>query len=247
MSPTPMRPKPKRILLKLSGEAFMGDQPFGIDDKAVKRFAGEIAEVHKLGIEIAVVIGGGNIFRGVALAAKGGDRVTGDHMGMLATVMNALSLEAALVRAGADSRAMSAIEMPSVCETYTHRRAAWHMETGRVVVLAGGTGNPYFTTDSGAALRALELECQALLKGTQVDGVYSADPKHNADATRYDHVTYDEAIHKGLAVMDTAAFALARDNGLPIIVFDVHQAGSLSRIVAGEPVGTIVAGAAAAE
>jgi len=225
----------------------MGDQPFGIDDKAVKRFAGEIAEVHKIGIEIAVVIGGGNIFRGVALAAKGGDRVTGDHMGMLATVMNALSLEAALVRAGADSRAMSAIEMPSVCETYTHRRAAWHMETGRVVVLAGGTGNPYFTTDSGAALRALELECQALLKGTQVDGVYSADPKHHADATRYDHVTYDEAIRKGLAVMDTAAFALARDNGLPIIVFDVHQIGSLSRIVAGEPVGTIVAGAAAAE
>ena len=247
MSPTPMRPKPKRILLKLSGEAFMGDQPFGIDDKAVKRFAGEIAEVHKTGIEIAVVIGGGNIFRGVALAAKGGDRVTGDHMGMLATVMNALSLEAALVRAGADSRAMSAIEMPSVCETYTHRRAAWHMETGRVVVLAGGTGNPYFTTDSGAALRALELECQALLKGTQVDGVYSADPKHHADATRYDHVTYDEAIREGLAVMDTAAFALARDNGLPIIVFDVHQTGSLSRIVAGEPVGTIVAGAAAAE
>ncbi len=247
MSPNSMRPKPKRILLKLSGEALMGDQPFGIDDKAVKRFAGEIAEVHKLGIEIAVVIGGGNIFRGVALSAKGGDRVTGDHMGMLATVMNALSLEAALVKAGADSRAMSAIEMPSVCETYTHRRAAWHMETGRVVVLAGGTGNPYFTTDSGAALRALELECQALLKGTQVDGVYSADPKHHADATRYDHVTYDEAIREGLAVMDTAAFALARDNGLPIIVFDVHQTGSLSRIVAGEPVGTIVAGAAAAE
>ncbi|HSM39241.1 MAG TPA: UMP kinase [Afifellaceae bacterium] len=247
MFPNSMRPKPKRILLKLSGEALMGDQPFGIDDKAVKRFAGEIAEVHKIGIEIAVVIGGGNIFRGVALSAKGGDRVTGDHMGMLATVMNALSLEAALVRAGADSRAMSAIEMPSVCETYTHRRAAWHMETGRVVVLAGGTGNPYFTTDSGAALRALELECQALLKGTQVDGVYSADPKRHADATRYDHVSYDEAIRKGLAVMDTAAFALARDNGLPIIVFDVHQTGSLSRIVAGEPVGTIVAGAAAAE
>jgi uridylate kinase len=234
------RPKPKRILLKLSGEALMGDQPFGIDDKAVARFAAEIAAIRKTGTEVAVVIGGGNIFRGVALAAKGGDRVTGDHMGMLATVMNALSLEAALVRAGADARAMSAIDMPSICETYIHRRAAWHMETGRVVVLAGGTGNPYFTTDSGAALRALELECNALLKGTQVDGVYSSDPKRNADAERYDHVTYDEAIVRGLAVMDTAAFALARDNGLPIIVFDIHQPGTLSRIVAGEAVGTIV-------
>ena len=234
------RPKPKRILLKLSGEALMGDQPFGIDDKAVARFASEIAGIRKTGTEVAVVIGGGNIFRGIALAAKGGDRVTGDHMGMLATVMNALSLEAALVHAGADARAMSAIDMPSICETYIHRRAAWHMETGRVVVLAGGTGNPYFTTDSGAALRALELECHALLKGTQVDGVYSSDPKHNANAKRYDHVTYDEAIVQGLAVMDTAAFALARDNGLPIIVFDIHKPGSLSRIVAGEAVGTIV-------
>jgi uridylate kinase len=239
------RPKPKRILLKLSGEALMGDQPFGIDDKAVARFAAEIAAIRTTGTEVAVVIGGGNIFRGVALAAKGGDRVTGDHMGMLATVMNALSLEAALVRAGADARAMSAIDMPSICETYIHRRAAWHMETGRVVVLAGGTGNPYFTTDSGAALRALELECNALLKGTQVDGVYSSDPKRNADAERYDHVTYDEAIGRGLAVMDTAAFALARDNGLPIIVFDIHQPGTLSRIVAGEAVGTIVSAAVA--
>lgn len=225
----------------------MGDQPFGIDDKSVARFASEIAEVHKTGTEVAVVIGGGNIFRGVALAAKGGDRVTGDHMGMLATVMNALSLEAALDRVGVDARAMSAIDMPSICETYIHRRAAWHMETGRVVVLAGGTGNPYFTTDSGAALRALELECNALLKGTQVDGVYSADPKRNANAQRYDHITYDEAIGRGLAVMDTAAFALARDNGLPIIVFDVHQPGSLSRIVSGEAVGTIVSAAQAAE
>lgn len=238
------RPKPKRILLKLSGEALMGDQPFGIDDKVVSRFASQIAAVTRTGTEVAVVIGGGNIFRGVALAARGGDRVTGDHMGMLATVMNALSLEAALVREHVEARAMSAIEMPSICETYVHRRAAWHLEKGLVVVLAGGTGNPYFTTDSGAALRALELECDALLKGTQVDGIYSADPKRDADATRYDSISYDEAIALGLEVMDTAAFALARDNSLPIIVFDVHNDGALSRIVAGEPVGTIVSDAA---
>ncbi len=239
-----LRPKPKRILLKLSGEALMGDQPFGIDDKAVSRFASEIASVTKSGTEVAVVIGGGNIFRGVALAAKGGDRVTGDHMGMLATVMNALSLEAALVREQVEARAMSAIEMPSICETYVHRRAAWHLEKGLVVILAGGTGNPYFTTDSGAALRALELECDALLKGTQVDGVYSADPMRDADAVMYDEISYREAISRDLAVMDTAAFALARDNGLPIIVFNVHNDGALSRIVAGEPVGTIVSNVA---
>jgi uridylate kinase len=235
-----VRPKPRRVLLKLSGEALMGDRRFGIDDKTLAQFASEIAAVARLGTEIAVVVGGGNIFRGIAIAAKGGDRVTGDHMGMLATVMNALALEAALEREGVSARALSAIEMPSVCETYIHRRAVWHMDQGRTVVLAGGTGNPYFTTDSGTALRALELECDALLKGTQVDGVYSADPRKDPAAVRYDQVTYHEAISKGLAVMDTAAFALARDNGLPIIVFDVHVPGSLARIVAGEPVGTMV-------
>jgi uridylate kinase len=234
------RPKPKRVLLKLSGEALMGDQPFGIDDVTVARFAEEIARVALSGTQLALVIGGGNIFRGVAIAAKGGDRVTGDHMGMLATVMNALALEAALVRAGISARAMSAIPMPSICETYIHRRAAAHLANGHVVVLAGGTGNPFFTTDSGAALRALELECDALLKGTQVDGVYSADPKKDSAAVRYDHVTFDEAIARGLGVMDTAAFALARDNGLPIIVYNVHVPGTLARIVAGEPVGTLV-------
>jgi uridylate kinase len=161
-------------------------------------------------------------------------------MGMLATVMNALALEAALSRQGMEARALSAIEMPSICETYVHRRAAWHMSRQVIIVLAGGTGNPFFTTDSGAALRALELECDALLKGTQVDGVYSADPRRDLKAVRYEHVTYQEAISKGLAVMDTAAFALARDNGLPIIVFNVHEAGSLARIVAGEAVGTLV-------
>jgi uridylate kinase len=234
------RPKPKRVLLKLSGEALMGDQPFGIDDVTVARFAEEIARVALSGTQLALVIGGGNIFRGVAIAAKGGDRVTGDHMGMLATVMNALALEAALVRAGASARAMSALPMPSICETSIHRRAAAHLANGHVVVLAGGTGNPFFTTDSGAALRALELECDALLKGTQVDGVYSADPKMDSAAVRYDHVTFHEAIARGLGVMDTAAFALARDNGLPIVVFNVHVPGTLARIVAGEPVGTLV-------
>ena len=234
------RPKPRRVLLKLSGEALMGRQPFGIDDLTVAGFAKEIAGVALGGTQIARVIGGGNIFRGVAIAAKGGDRVTGDHMGMLATVMNALALEAALVRAGVSARAMSAIPMPSICETYIHRRAAAHLANGHVVVLAGGTGNPFFTTDSGAALRALELECDALLKGTQVDGVYSADPNKDSAAVRYDHVTFQEAIERSLGVMDTAAFALARDNGLPIIVFNVHVPGTLTRIVAGEPVGTLV-------
>jgi uridylate kinase len=236
----PPRPKPKRILLKLSGEALLGDQAFGIDDKVITRFASEIADVARMGTEIAVVIGGGNLFRGLAISARGGDRVTGDHMGMLATVMNALALEAALAREALEARALSAIEMPSICETYVHRRAAGHMRKGVIVVLAGGTGNPFFTTDSGAALRALELECDALLKGTQVDGVYSADPHRDKSATRYEHVTYQEAIARGLEVMDTAAFALARDNGLPIIVFDIHEPGALARIVAGEPVGTLV-------
>jgi len=234
------RPRPKRILLKLSGEALVGEQAFGIDDNTVRRFADEIAAVRNDGTEIALVIGGGNIFRGVAIAAKGGDRVTGDHMGMLATVMNALAVEAALERVGVSARAMSAIEMPSICETYIHRRAAWHMDEGRVVVLAGGTGNPFFTTDSGAALRALELECDALLKGTQVDGVYSADPRKDPSAELYDQITFKEVIEKGLAVMDTAAFALARDNRLPIIVFNIHEPRALARIVAGEPVGTLV-------
>ena len=236
----PPRPKPNRILLKLSGEALMGKQAFGIDEHAVDHFASEIAGVARAGTEIAIVIGGGNLFRGLAVSARGGDRVTGDHMGMLATVMNALALEAALVREGLDTRALSAIEMPSICETYVHRRAVGHMREKRIVVLAGGTGNPFFTTDSGAALRALELECDALLKGTQVDGVYSADPRRDPKAVRYDHVSFQEVLTKGLAVMDTAAFALARDNGLPIIVFDIHDPGALARIVAGEAVGTLV-------
>jgi len=229
-----------RILLKISGEALLGAADYGIDPAILKRIAGEIRDVMARDIQVAVVIGGGNIFRGAGLARAGMDRVTADHMGMLATVMNALALEAALSRQGMDARALSAIEMPSICETYVHRRAAWHMSRQVIIVLAGGTGNPFFTTDSGAALRALELECDALLKGTQVDGVYSADPRRVPNAVRYDHVTFQEAISKGLAVMDTAAFALARDNGLPIIVFNVHEPGALARIVAGEAVGTLV-------
>jgi uridylate kinase len=239
----PPRPRPRRILLKLSGEALLGKLDFGIDDQVLARYAAEIADVARRGTEVAVVIGGGNLFRGVAISARGGDRVTGDHMGMLATVMNALALEAALVRQGMEARALSAIEMPSICETYVHRRAAAHLRRKAIVVLAGGTGNPFFTTDSGAALRALELECDALLKGTQVDGVYSADPRKDPTASRYEHVTYQEAISRGLAVMDTAAFALARDNGLPIIVFDIHEPGALARIIAGEAVGTLVSDA----
>jgi uridylate kinase len=239
----PPRPRPRRILLKLSGEALLGKLDFGIDDQVLARYAAEIADVARRGTEVAVVIGGGNLFRGVAISARGGDRVTGDHMGMLATVMNALALEAALVRQGMEARALSAIEMPSICETYVHRRAAAHLRRKAIVVLAGGTGNPFFTTDSGAALRALELECDALLKGTQVAGVYSADPRKDPTASRYEHVTYQEAISRGLAVMDTAAFALARDNGLPIIVFDIHEPGALARIIAGEAVGTLVSDA----
>ena len=229
-----------RVLLKVSGEALMGARDYGIDTATVERVAAEVGEAVGLGAQLCLVIGGGNIFRGVAGVAQGMDRTTADSMGMLATVMNALALEAALAREGLEARALSAIEMPSICETYVHRRASWHMSRKVTVVLAGGTGNPFFTTDSGAALRALELECDALLKGTQVDGVYSADPQKDPAATRYEHVTFQEAISKGLAVMDTAAFALARDNGLPIIVFNVHEPRALARIVAGEAVGTLV-------
>ena len=224
----PPRPKPKQGPPQALGRGAAGQSPLrdrrlGAD--ALRRRKSPTSPAPAP--QIAVVIGGGNLFRGVAISAKGGDRVTGDHMGMLATVMNALALEAALSRQGMEARALSAIEMPSICETYVHRRAAWHMSRQVIIVLAGGTGNPFFTTDSGAALRALELECDALLKGTQVDGVYSADPRRDPKAVRYDHVTFQEAISQGLAVMDTAAFALARDNGLPIIVFNVHEAGRL--------------------
>lgn len=223
----------RRILLKLSGEALMGRQEFGIDNDVVNRIAGEIAEVVNMGLEIGIVVGGGNIFRGVSLAARGANRVTGDQMGMLATVMNALALEGAISHAGCKARVMSAVDMPSICETFTHRKALRHLEKERVLIMAGGTGNPFFTTDTGAALRAVETQCDALFKGTKVDGIYSADPKKDATATRFDRITYDEVVAKGLQVMDTAAVALARDNHMPVVVFSIEQPGGLIEVAKG--------------
>jgi uridylate kinase len=206
----------------------------------VQAIAAQVHEIAGRGVEVALVVGAGNIYRGLAGAAEGMDRATADYMGMLATVLNALTLQDALEGLGSRTRVLSAIEVTEVAEPYIRRRAIRHLEKGRVVIFGAGTGNPFFTTDTAAALRALELECDALLKGTQVDGVYSADPKRVPEAKRYDHVTFREAIERGLAIMDTAAFALARDNGLPIIVFDVHVAGALARVVAGESVGTLI-------
>jgi uridylate kinase len=230
-----------RVLLKLSGEALMGEAHFGIDPTVVKDIAQQVRRVVDLDAQLAVVIGGGNIWRGLAASSKGMDRATADYMGMVATVLNALALQDALEHAGVPTRVMTAIQMHEVAEPYIRRRALRHMEKGRVVILAAGTGNPFFTTDTAAALRALELDCDILLMAkNRIEGVYSADPRRDPDATLYEHVTYQEAISRGLAVMDTAAFALARDNGLPIIVFNIHEPGALARIVAGEAVGTLV-------
>ncbi|NBN62313.1 UMP kinase [Microvirga tunisiensis] len=217
----------RRVLLKLSGEALMGSQPFGIDPAVVERIAVEVANAVKLGAQVGLVVGGGNIFRGVAVAAKGGNRVTGDHMGMLATVMNSLTLADALRRQEVQARVLSAVPVPSICETFTQRGAERYMEDGDVIVFAGGTGNPFFTTDSGAALRAAEMRCDAFLKGTQVDGIYSEDPKINPNAERYTELTYEDVITRNLKVMDTTAIALARDNRIPVIVFSIHTPGSL--------------------
>ncbi|WP_106753268.1 UMP kinase [Pannonibacter carbonis] len=217
----------RRVLLKLSGEALMGSQPFGIDPSVVERIAVEVANAVKLGAQVGLVVGGGNIFRGVAVAAKGGNRVTGDHMGMLATVMNSLTLADALRRQEVPARVLSAVPVPSICETFTQRGAERYMEDGDVIVFAGGTGNPFFTTDSGAALRAAEMKCDAFLKGTQVDGIYSEDPKINPHAERYTELTYDDVINRNLKVMDTTAIALARDNRIPVVVFSIHTPGSL--------------------
>lgn len=229
-----------RILLKLSGEALMGEMQFGIDNAVVKRIAQEISQVVDLGIEIGVVVGGGNIFRGVSLAAKGADRVTGDQMGMLATVMNALALEGAINNTGCNARVMSAVGMPTICETFTHRKALKHLEKHRVLIFAGGTGNPFFTTDSGAALRAVEMQCDAILKATQVDGIYSADPKKDPDAVRFDKISYEEILSRGLQVMDTAAVSLARDNNVPVVVFSIHNPGELVKVASGQGLATIV-------
>lgn len=234
------RPAYKRILLKLSGEALMGEQDYGIDPAIIRRIAGEIAEISRLGVEVAVVIGGGNIFRGAGLAQGGMDRVTGDQMGMLATVINSLALQDALERVGKFCRVMSAIKINQVCEDYIRRRAVRHLEKGRIVVFAGGTGNPFFTTDTAATLRAIEINADLMLKATKVDGVYDADPMKNPDAVRYERLTYDEALTRRLGVMDTTAIVMCRDNDLPLRVFNVFHEGDLLRVVTGEPIGTLV-------
>ena len=233
-------PAYQRILLKLSGEALMGEDSYGINRATIVRMVREVQEITRLGCQVAVVIGGGNIFRGVAVASKGGDRVTGDHMGMLATVINALALRTSLTKIGVDAIVLSAIAMPEICESFSQRAALAHAQAGRVVIFAGGTGNPFFTTDSAAALRAAEMGVEALFKGTQVDGIYSADPKLYPDAERYETLTHDEILQKGLAVMDIAAVALARENHIPIVVFSIHEGGEFARIVSGQGRATIV-------
>jgi len=230
----------RRALVKLSGEALMGAEAFGIHQPTVLQICEDLIEATRLGVELAVVVGGGNIFRGAQMTGMGLSRPAADSMGMLGTVMNVIALEAQLTALGQPSRAMSAVAMPSVVETYTRQQAQDHLEKGRVVLLAGGTGNPFFTTDTGGALRAAELDCDVLLKATNVDGVYTADPKKDASARRYDRVSYSEVIARDLKVMDTAAFALARDARLPIIVFSIHQRGAIADVLAGRNNGTLV-------
>ena len=236
----PADAKYKRILLKLSGEALLGDADYGIDPKVLTRLAREIIDVQRGGTEVGVVIGGGNIFRGEGLAASGMDRVTGDHMGMLATVINALAMQDALEKLGGRVRVMSAIKINEVCEDFIRRRAIRHLEKGRIVVFAAGTGNPFFTTDSAAALRAIEVGAELLLKATKVDGVYSADPRKDSTAQRFERLTYDQVIERKLAVMDTAAIALCRDYKIPLRIYDINGEGVLMRIMQGEPIGTLV-------
>ncbi|MGB4592283.1 MAG: UMP kinase [Coriobacteriia bacterium] len=234
----------KRVLLKLSGEALMGELGYGIDPAVLESLSAQIKAVHEAGIEIAIVVGGGNIFRGLAASAQGMDRAQADYMGMLATVMNGLALQDALEREGVFTRVMSAIVMQSVAEPYIRRRAIRHMEKGRVTIFAAGTGNPYFTTDTTAALRALEIGADCIMKATKVDGVYDDDPKTNPDAVRFDELKYIEVLNRGLRVMDTTAVSLCMDNDLPIIVFNMEVPGNIERALRGEPVGTIVRGGA---
>ena len=237
-------PPVKRVLLKLSGEVLMGEQQFGIDPATVASLAEEVKQAKESGLEICLVIGGGNIFRGMAGAAQGMDRAQADYMGMLATVMNALAMQGALEKLGVHTRVQSAIQMDQVCEPVIRRRAERHLEKGRVVIFAAGVGAPYFTTDSGAALRAAEMECDALLKGTSVDGVYDSDPKKNPGAKRYDTVSYGTVLADDLKVMDASAVALCRDNDIPIVVFSIREKGNLARVLSGEGVQTIVQGEA---
>jgi uridylate kinase len=229
-----VQPVYKRVLLKLSGEALMGRRDYGLDSDVVVAIAADIRDVVEMGVEVCVVIGGGNIFRGISAAARGMDRAQADYVGMLATVMNALSMQSALEKIGVPTRVQSAIPMSSVCEPYIRRRAERHMEKGRVVIFAAGTGNPFFTTDTAAALRATEMGCDALLKGTQVDGVYSADPRRVNDAERYERLSYLDVLSRDLAVMDAAAISLARENGLPIVVFNIHAPGAFAQVMRGE-------------
>ena len=236
----PAAMKYKRILLKLSGEALLGSADYGIDPKVIHRLARETLEVQRTGVEVGIVIGGGNIFRGEGLAAPGMDRVTGDHMGMLATVINALAFQDALEKMGARVRVMSAIKINEVCEDFIRRRAIRHLEKGRIAIFAAGTGNPFFTTDSAAALRSIEIGADLLLKATKVDGVYSADPKKDSSAQRFEQLTYDQVIERKLAVMDTAAIALCRDHRIPLRIYDMSREGDLMRIMQGEAIGTLV-------
>jgi uridylate kinase len=236
----PQPPHYKRILLKLSGEALMGDQPYGIDPAVATRIAQDIAGIQAMGVQTAIVIGGGNIFRGLAASARGMDRSTGDYMGMLATVINALAMQDALEHNGVPTRVLTAIEMRAVAEPFIRRRAIRHLEKGRVVVFAAGTGNPYFTTDTAAALRAMEMKAEVILKATKVDGIYTADPVKHPEATRYDRISYLQVLQERLQVMDATAISLCMDNKLPILVFNLKTPGNIKRVVMGEAVGTIV-------
>jgi len=233
-------PKYRRVLLKVSGEALMGEETYGIDLNTVERIAGEVRDATNIGAEVCLVIGGGNIFRGLSAAAEGMERASADYMGMLATVMNALAMQNALEGIGVDTRVQSAIPMTSVCETYVRRRAMRHMEKGRVVIFAAGTGNPFFTTDTAAALRAAEMGCDALMKGTQVDGVYTADPKKDPQAKRYEKLSFHDVLAKDLRVMDASAVSLARDSDIPIVVFSIHDMGRFVNVLRGEGPCTVV-------
>ena len=232
--------KYRRILLKLSGESLMGEKQFGIDNDRLSEYARQIKEIHELGIEVAIVIGGGNIFRGVQAEEGGMDRTHGDYMGMLATMINSMALQAALESAGLQTRLQSAIEMKEISEPYIRRKAVRHLEKGRVVIFGAGTGNPFFTTDSAASLRAIEINADVILKGTRVDGIYTADPLKDASATKFDTITFDDAYSRGLKVMDMTAFTLCMENDLPIIVFDMDTPGNLQKVMRGETVGTLV-------
>jgi uridylate kinase len=234
------RPVYQRVLVKISGEALMGNQGFGLDPATVDKIASDVAQLRAMGVDVALVVGGGNIFRGVQVAASGIDRATGDYMGMLATVMNALALGASIEKAGASVRIVSALDMPAICESYARSRALRHLEKGHVVIFSAGTGNPFFTTDTAAALRATEMGCEALLKATNVDGVYTADPKLDVSAQRYETLSFDEALNRDLKVMDATAFALARENKVPVVVFSVHDQQSIVKAVTGEGRFTLV-------